>query len=236
MATTTHTLTTADGPMDLYEATPDGDATRAVVVVQEAFGVNDHIEDVTRRFAAAGYHAVAPALFHRAGAGTAEYGDMESVMKLMGGLTDDGMLMDVDAAVAHLNAAGFDNDRIGVVGFCMGGRVAFLVAVRRELGAAVTFYGGGIATAGRLPAPPLITEAANLQTPWLGLFGDEDAGIPVADVEALREAVTAAAVPNEIVRYPEAGHGFHCDQRESYHELSAKDAWARTLTWFDAHL
>jgi carboxymethylenebutenolidase len=233
----THTVTTPDGPMELYEARPDGDARAGVVVIQEAFGVNEHIRDVTRRFAAAGYHAVAPAMFHRAGGGTADYGDFEKVIPLFEGVTDDGILVDVDGAVAHLRDAGFDDSRIGLVGFCFGGRVSFLVAARRALGASVGFYGGGIVSKGYLPFDPLIDEVATLKTPWLGLFGDEDQGIPVSDVEQLRERLRAdAKVDHEIVRYPGAGHGFHCDMRADYHPEAAADGWTRTLAWFDAHL
>ena len=141
------TLETADGPMDCFEVTPDGAARGAVVVIQEAFGVNDHIQDVARRFAGAGYHAVAPALFHRAGGGTADYGDFGAVIPLFEGMSDDGVLMDVDAATAHLIERGFDTHQIAIVGFCFGGRVSFLVSARRALGAGVGFYGGGIVNA-----------------------------------------------------------------------------------------
>jgi carboxymethylenebutenolidase len=235
--TTTHVLGTPDGPMDLYEAIPDGDGRGAVIVIQEAFGVNEHIKDVTRRFADAGYHAVAPALFHRAGGGTAEYGDMDAVFRLMGGLTDEGMLGDVDAVREHLGAAGLTDQQTGIVGFCMGGRVSFLVAAHRALGAGVGFYGGGIVEAGRLPLPALADHIPTMQTPWLGLFGDLDAGIPIEQVEKLRAALDAdAPVDHDIVRYPDAGHGFHCDARDAYHPESAADGWARTLSWFDGHL
>jgi carboxymethylenebutenolidase len=235
------TLTTADGPMECYEAfpdveAPDGGAASAVIVIQEAFGVNDHIQDVARRVAAAGHHAVAPAIFHRAGGGTAPYDDFSQVMPLFEGVSDDGILMDVDATIAHLEAAGFAPERIGIVGFCFGGRVTFLVAARRRLGAAVGFYGGGIAASGFLPFPALIEESATLQTPWLGLFGDLDQSIPVESVEELRTALAGAPVDAEVVRYPHAEHGFHCDARPSYHEPSAKDAWARTLDWFGSRL
>jgi carboxymethylenebutenolidase len=229
-------LDTADGAMDLYEATPDGDARGAVIVIQEAFGVNDHIKHVTQRTAAAGYHAVAPALFHRAGGGSAGYDDFASVIPLFEGVTDDAVLVDVDATIAHLESEGFHPSRIGIVGFCFGGRVTFLVAARRSIGAAVGFYGGGIVSKGHLPFDPLIDEAITLQTPWLGLFGDADTGIPVDDVEALRAALENAPVATEVVRYPGAEHGFHCDARASYHPEAATDAWARTLTWWDAHL
>ena len=230
------TLTTADGPMECYEATPDADPRGAVIVIQEAFGVNDHIQDVTRRAAAAGYLAAAPAIFHRAGGGTAPYDDFSQVMPLFEGLSDDGLLVDVDATIAHLGTLGFAPEHIGIVGFCMGGRVTFLVAARRALGAAVGFYGGGIASSGFLPFPALIDESATLQTPWLGLFGDLDQSIPVEGVEELRVALAAAPVATEIVRYPDAEHGFHCDARPAYHEASAKDAWARALDWFATHL
>jgi carboxymethylenebutenolidase len=114
--------------------------------------------------------------------------------------------------------------------------VAFLAAARRTLGAAVTFYGGGIVAASPMGFPMLLDEAASLQTPWLGLFGDLDKGIPVEGVEELRVGVSGARVVAEIVRYAEADHGFHCDARGAYHEPSAKDAWGRALDWFATHL
>ncbi len=236
MAERTETVSTSDGPMELYEATPDGEARGAVIVIQEAFGLNDHIKDVTRRAAAAGYHAVAPAIFHRAGGGTADYGDFEKVIPLFEGVTDDATLMDVDASIEHLHEAGFADSAIGIVGFCFGGRATFLVAARRALGAAVGFYGGGIVSKGYLPFEPLIDEVPNLKTPWLGLFGDADAGIPVEDVEQLRESRRSAPVDADVVRYPEAEHGFHCDVRDAYHPEAAADGWRRTLEWFEKHL
>ncbi len=231
------TLATADGPMDVYEALPDGKPLGAVIVIQEAFGVNDHIKDVTRRFAAQGYRAAAPTIFHRAGGGTAPYTDFSKVMPLFKGLTDAGIVMDVDATAQHLRSQGFRDSQIGIVGFCMGGRVTFMIATRRKLGAAVGFYGGAIAKARRPGFEPLIQDTPNLATPWLGLFGDADAGIPVEDVELLRETLAREAkVPSLIVRYPGAEHGFHCDVRPSYNEKAAKDAWARTLDWLRQHL
>ncbi len=236
VSTSTSTLATVDGAMELYEAEPDGEARGAIVVIQEAFGVNDHIQDVTRRFAAAGYHAVAPALFHRAGGGSAAYDDFAQVMTLFADVSDDGVLVDIDASLEHLRTVGFTDANIGVVGFCFGGRVAFLVAARRALGAAVTFYGGGIAEQGALPFPPLIEEAGALRTPWLGLFGDLDTHIPVEGVEELRAEVRAAKVDTQIIRYPDAEHAFNCDARAGYHQESALDGWQRTLDWFAGHL
>ena len=232
------TADTADGPMRLYNARPAGDAAGAIVVVQEAFGVNPHIEDVTRRAADAGYYAVAPDVFHRSGPGSVvEYGDFGKVLGYFKDLSgDDAILTDIGAAIDHCRDAGFSDSRIGIVGFCFGGRVSFLTALRYAIGASVGFYGGGIVT-GRFPQfPPLIDEAAALQTPWLGLFGDQDGAIPVEDVETLRGALRDAKVDTDVVRYPNAGHGFHCDLRADYRADEARDAWTRTLQWFSAHL
>ena len=236
MDTRTVDLHTPDGTMPLYEARPD-DARGAVVVIQEAFGVNEYIESVVRRLADAGWHGVAPHVFHRAGGGTVQYGDWDGVLKKLEGLSDDGFLMDVDAAIEHLGRAGWEDGKIGAVGFCMGGRVSFLVAARRALGAAVGFYGGGIVTSRVPQLPSLIDEVPTLKTPWLGLFGDLDESIPVDDVERLRaELDDKATVAHDVVRYADAGHGFHCDLRDAYVPGAAKDAWQRALDWFDEHL
>lgn len=233
-------LDTADGPMRCYVASPDGEPTAAVIVIQEAFGVNGHIEDVTRRVADAGYLGIAPDLFHRADDGQGAvvgYDDMEAVFALMGQVTDGGILDDVDAVVAHLGSRGIDAASVGIVGFCMGGRVTFLVSARRALGAGVGFYGGAIVTEGFTPGmPKLLDEAPALQTPWLGLFGDLDGMIPVDGVEELRTLAAQAPVATEVVRYADADHGFHCDERPSYNPEASADAWARTLEWFGVHL
>jgi carboxymethylenebutenolidase len=231
----TVTLNTPDGPMGLYDASPDGEARAAVIVVQEAFGVNDHIEDVTRRFAAEGYRAVSPHLFHRSGDPQLGYDDISQVMPHMQALSADKIHSDLDATLAHLAGAGFEGTRVGIVGFCMGGTVAFFAAARYPLGAAVTFYGGGIAE-GRFGYPSQIETAPGLKTPWLGLYGDLDKGIPVEDVESLRQAAAGAGVATEIVRYADAEHGFHCDVRASYNADAAADGWRRTLDWFADHL
>ena len=237
MAEQTISLATPDGAMECFEAMPDGTPRGAVVVIQEAFGVNEYIKGVARRAAEAGYHALAPALFHRAGGGTADYGDFGAVIPLFEGVSDDGILMDVDAALTHLRTAGQADPAIGIVGFCFGGRVTFLVAARRAIGAAVGFYGGGIVSKGALPFEPLVGEVPALRTPWLGLFGDEDASIPVTDVEVLRAALDDAPVEAEVVRYAGAQHGFHCDARPgNFHAEVAADGWRRALEWFDGHL
>jgi carboxymethylenebutenolidase len=231
----TATVDSAGSAMKLYDVEPDGAARGAVVVIQEAFGMTDHIQDVCRRLADAGYRAVAPHLFHRTGDPVIAYDDMQSVMPHLGGLNAEGLEADLDATLEYVRAAGFADARIGIVGFCMGGSVVVLAASHHALGAAATFYGGGV-HAGRFGMPPLVELAPQLQTPWIGLFGDNDQSIPTEQVEALRDAAKQASVPTEVVRYADAEHGFHCDARGSYHEPSAKDAWARTLAWFDSHL
>jgi carboxymethylenebutenolidase len=229
-------LKTEDGDMPTYVATPKDEARGGIVVVQEAFGVTPHIQSICRRLADAGYAALAPALFHRNGSPVFEYGDFNAVMPAMGSLTAGGIESDLDAAVAELHDRGFDEKHTGIVGFCMGGTVALFAGTQWQLGAAVTFYGGGVAK-GRFGFPSLLDIAAELQTPWLGLYGDLDQGIPVDEVEALRRVTAAAPVATEIVRYPEAGHGFNCDDRpDAYHQPSATDAWRRTLAWFEANI
>ena len=221
--------------MPTFESTPGVPARGGVVVIQEGFGVTRHIEEVTERLAAEGWHAVAPSLFHRQGSPVLAYGDISTAMPYMNELTRDGILNDVDAALVHLEQSGYGPERQAIVGFCMGGSVAFFIAVDRPIGAAVTFYGGGIA-AGRFGFAPQTQLAASLQTPWLGLYGDLDHSIPVSDVDELRDAASAASVPTEVVRYGHAGHGFNCDARASFNAPAAADAWSRMLRWFTSHI
>ena len=252
----TVTLATPDGPMPAYLARPDsagkggaakggearGGAAKGgaaakggVIVVQEAWGVNHHIQDVARRFAVAGWDAVAPAFFHRQGSPVLDYEDLASVMPLLGQLTAEGLAADLTAAVDYLAAAGHPAGNVAVVGFCMGGTVSFYAGTLHPLGAAVTFYGGGVSQ-GRFGLPSLVDLAPRLQAPWLGHFGDLNRGIPVADVEALRAATGPLGVPTAVQRYADADHGFHCDGRPAvYHRAAAGLAWQRTLGWLDRH-
>jgi carboxymethylenebutenolidase len=229
---------TPDGPMKVFEAHGDGPRRGAVIVVQEAFGVNDYVAQVARDLASEGWHAVAPEFFHRNGGGVVSYeGGMEGVLEKFAGLDDSKVLDDLDATIGLLHERGFEDRSIGLVGFCWGGRVSFLAAARRPLGAAVGFYGGGIVTARFPQFPALLGEASSLKTPWLGLFGDQDQSIPVEDVETLRTALGTAPVDHDIVRYPDAGHGFHCYARAGhFHKESAEDAWDRALAWFSSHI
>src|SRR3954453_1007025 len=214
---------------------PRGDRKGGVVVFQEAFGVNEHIEDICRRLADAGWLAVAPHLFHRSGDPKLGYDDMSQVMPHMSALNPHDIGEDIDAAFEHLAEEGVALGNSGVVGFCMGGTLALWTATQRDIGAAVTFYGGGV-TKGRFGLPSLVDLGASLRAPWLGLYGDRDTGIPVEDVEELRASTAASAQPTELVRYPDAEHGFNCDIRRSYHAASAVDAWKRMLDWFDRYV
>lgn len=235
LQTRVSTLEGADGALAIYEASPV-EPVGAVVILHEAFGVTDHITDVTRRAAAAGYYAVAPDLFHRAPAGTAAYGDLQAAAKNFGGLTDQGILADVDAVFAQLNNTGFAAEQIGLIGFCFGGRATFLAAAKREFGAAATLYGGGIVTASKfLPFPALTDSIATMQTPWLGLYGEADMGIPQDEVNALELALADAPIDHQIIRYEGAGHAFHNDTLPSYHEQAAKAAWAQSIAWLRSH-
>lgn len=229
-------VTAGDGAtLPLYEALPSGKAKAAVIVIQEAFGVNSHIKDVARRFAAEGYRAVAPHMFHRTGDPVIGYLDRKEILPHFNAITEPGLVTDLEATIAYLSDAGYSSNQVGVVGFCMGGTITLFGAVRYPLGAAVTFYGGGIGS-GRFGLPSQVEMAPQLKAPWLGLYGDLDETISVEEVESLKKAASIASVATDVVRYPNADHGFHCDERDSYQEDAAKDAWRRTLAWFDRYL
>lgn len=232
----TATLAGAGGSLAVYEAAAP-DPTGGLVLIHEAFGLTDHIGEVCRRAAAEGYHVVAPDLFHRGGGGVARYGDLQAAAGYFAGMAgDDGILDDVDAALDHLRAVGFDDARIGVLGFCFGGRAAFLAGARRSLGAAVTFYGGGIVKANPfLPFPSLMDDVAGMTTPWLGLYGEVDQGIPMDEVDALEAAVAGCAAETRIIRYPDATHAFHNDQLPTYNAAAATAGWAESLAWLRGH-
>ena len=212
------------------------ESERAIIVLQEAFGVNDHIREVTERFAQHGYYAVAPELFHRDGSPEVAYDNFQDAMGAMGHLNADGFDEDLKLTAAHLSELGFSASSIGVVGYCMGGTVSLYADTLGIVGAAVTFYGGGVAT-GRFGLAPLVELASELKAPWLGLYGDVDQGIPIEQVEALRVSAARAHVVTEIVRYSDAQHGFHCDGRaQVFNPPAAADAAQRTYEFLEAHL
>jgi carboxymethylenebutenolidase len=223
------------GGVPLTVSRPDGVVRGGVIVVQEAYGVNAHIAAVTRKLAGQGYLAVAPHLYHRAGDLTPD--TFAAARPLLTGLTGDEMAGDLTAALEFLLGAGVDDDRIGIVGFCMGGTVALWAAATLPVAAAVTFYGAGI-TKPRWPGVPAgLESAASLRAPWLGLYGDADTSISTEEVEALRSTLGSSGVAAQIVRYPGAGHAFATDPASPHHvPEAAADAWNRALGWFDAHL
>jgi len=203
---------------------PDGPARGALVVVHEAFGVDHWFTGACASLAAQGWLVVAPHLFHRTGDPVVT--DLAEAGPHLDALTLEGVLEDVDAAVAR---TALEAHRVGIVGFSLGGNVALNAAAARSLGAAVSFYSGGIRTS-RLALQPGIVCARALRTPWLGLFGERDPSTPADDLDALEAAAAGSPVEAEVVRYP-AGHGFL--RRET---PAAVDGLRRTAAWLDAHI
>lgn len=213
-------LRTSDGPMRAYVARPNDRERRAgMIVFQEAFGVNAHIRDVTERFAHLGLIAVAPELFHRSAHGfEAGYDDLEVIRPHMGQLTADGLAEDARAAFGWLEMHA-QAGRIGTVGFCMGGRAAYIANSALPLRGAISFYGGGI-------APNLLDLAPQQHGPLLMFWGGQDAHIPPSQYCAVADALSAAEKPHEQMLFSQAGHGFFCDARASHQSGAAAQAWA----------
>ena len=245
MATVSETADVKVGgdDMQVFTYRPDGGGkSPAVIVIQEIFGVNDHVKDVAGRFAAEGYVAVAPDLFHRSGRGVVvPFDQMQTGGEHRGKLTNDDIVADVSAAVDYLKGhPSVDADHIGIVGFCFGGMVSYLAAAKVSgLGAAAVFYGGGI-----LPRPDAGPDAPRLldatadavAVPIISFWGDADRMIPVSNVEEIVSTLKAKGKDIESTVYPGAGHGFFCDVRGSYNEAAAKDAWPKALAFFAKHL
>ncbi len=229
----TRAVTPASTPV---QHTANDDAARAVIVIQEAFGVNDHIRNVTERFAEHGFFAVAPELFHRTGSPEIPYDNFPDAMSAVGTLTATGIHDDLMAAADFLAGRGFSRESVGIVGYCMGGSVSFYAATLDIVGGAVSFYGGGVEN-GRFGLPSLLELAPALRCAWLGLYGDLDKGIPVEQVEQLRAATATTSYDTQIVRYADAEHGFNCAARPAvYNEAAAHDATRRTYDFFTQHL
>ena len=228
----------AGGTMRGYAAAPaSGGPYPAVLVFMEIFGVNSHIRDVTERVAGEGYVALAPDYFHRTGPGV-EYGyddeGMAKGMQLLGALVADEMISDATAALGYLRGRNdVRGDKIGCMGFCIGGHMTYLAACETDVAAAASFYGGGIAA----PEGPggqasTLGRTDKIQGQILCLFGDRDGFIPLDQVDAVRETLAQAGTRHEVVVYPDCDHGFFCDQRESYVESAATDAWDRVKRLF----
>ncbi|GAA2130586.1 dienelactone hydrolase family protein [Actinomadura napierensis] len=229
------TLPTADGPMRVYAARPAAPADRAVIVLQEAFGVNDHIQDIARRYAAQGFLAMAPDLFHRTGVVTLDYQRHAEAMPLIGAIGADAIVTDVGAVMDHLSTTeGVPAGRVAVNGFCFGGRAAFTTATAMPgLAATVVFYGPGIAAGPHA----VIARAESIDAPVLLHVGAEDPTIPAEQVKAIDSALAAAGVTFESHVYDNAGHAFACDARpHMYHAQAARLAWQRTHEFLARHL
>jgi len=229
-----------DFQMPAYRAAPAGKVgAPLVLVVSEIFGVHEHIADVARRFARAGYCAVAPELFVRQG-DAGSYGEIgKLIAEVIERVPDHQVMRDLDASVAWAREQGAETTKTAVTGFCWGGRITWLYAAHNPaVKAGVAWYGRlvGEPTANS-PRHPLGV-AGRLHAPVLGLYGGQDSGIPLDTVERMRQALAggdAAARQSRIVVYPDAPHAFHADYRPSYRREAAEDGWRRTLSWLRAH-
>jgi carboxymethylenebutenolidase len=229
-------LNTSDGKMEAYVAQPkDGGTYPGIVVVQEAFGVNSHIKKVTERIAAEGFVAVAPDIFHRETERIIPYSEMPKAIATMQRVVDSKAMEDVGGAIAHLKSqSNVKSGSIGVIGFCMGGRLTYLAAAHhnKDVKCAVPFYGGGIPMGN--PSP--LSRTGEIKCPMYLFFGAKDPLIPLDQVNQIKAELTAKKIPFQMEIYPEPGHGFFCDDRGGYHEASAKDAWEKTKAFFAQHL
>ena len=225
----------ADGTMPAYRAMPAGFGPFPVIlVVQEIFGVHEHIKDICRRLAKLGYLAVAPELYARQGDVSKMENIQEIISKVVSKVPDAQVLADLDATVAWVKASGKgDTARLGVTGFCWGGRIVWLYSAHNpNLKAGVAWYGRLVNPPDPLRPTNPIDLVSALKAPVLGLYGAADQGIPVASVEKMRAALKEANKPAEIILYPDTPHGFYADYRPSYSPVQAADGWKRLLEWF----
>jgi carboxymethylenebutenolidase len=244
IVTDTHGLTagevkipTRDGEMPAYRAMPAGrSGLGTVLVVQEIFGVHEHIRDVCRRLAKAGYLALAPELYARQG-DPSRYAETAKLMsEIVAKVPDAQVMADLDAAAAWAAGHGGDGGKLGITGFCWGGRVVWMYAAHNpRLKSGVAWY-GPVARAYHPGDKTALDVAASIKQPMLGLYGAADGGIPNDTVERMRAALKAAGnTASEIILYPDTPHAFHADYRPSYRKEAAEDGWKRLLAWFRAN-
>jgi carboxymethylenebutenolidase len=231
------TLKVGDGTeMRAWTARPaaEGDSQAGLIVMQEAFGVNPHIRDITERFAREGYVAIAPELFHRTAPGfEARYDDFPTTVPHMSALKNDAMEADERAAYGWLREKIGKTAPVSAIGYCMGGRAAFLAGLALPLAAAISYYGGGIAP--NATNPGLLGRAAELRCPVLLFWGGNDKHIPTEQRRAVNDALTAAGKKFVDVEISDADHGFFCDARASYSVTAAALAWPLTLAFLKTH-
>src|SRR6218665_932941 len=218
-----------------YRAQPEGKSDLPVIlVVSEIFGVHEHIADVARRFAKLGYLAIAPDFFVRQGNPAVYPGIAELLKEVIAKVPDEQVFGDLDAYVAWVRDNGGNPDKMGITGFCWGGRIVWLYCAHNpKIEAGVAWYGRVVGEKNALQAQYPIDIAATLKVPVLGLYGGKDDGIHVATLEQMKQALTGH--PSEFVVFPNSGHAFHADYRPSYVEADAKEAWQRATEWFKAH-
>ena len=234
------TIPVGDFQLPAYRAAPAGKANAPVVlVVSEIFGVHEYIADVARRFAKAGYFAVAPELFERQG-DAGSYGELSKLIsEVIAKVPDTQVMGDLDATVAWAGGQGADAAKLAVTGFCCGGRITWLYdAHNPAVRAAVAWYGRLVGTSNPLQPTNPVELAGRLNAPVLGLYGGSDGGIPLDTVETMKAALAAgspAARKSQFVVYPDAPHAFHADYRPSYRKEAAEDGWRRCLAWFRTH-
>lgn len=229
------------GSIPAYRAMPEGQTGMAVIlVIQEIFGVHAYIQDVCRRLAHKGYMAIAPELYVRQG-DPGRYTEISRLLsEVVNKVPDKQIMADLDAAVAWAGKNGGNANRLGITGFCWGGRVVWLYAAHNpRLKAGVAWYGRLVGEADALRPRHPIDVVADINAPVLGLYGGQDSGIPLDTIEKMKAALAKdgdAAKASEFVVYPEASHAFHADYRPSYREDAAKDGWKRALAWFEKYL
>jgi carboxymethylenebutenolidase len=227
----------SDGEIPGYRVMPaEGGPFATILVVQEVFGVHEHIKDICRRLAKAGYFAVAPALYARQGDVT-KMSNMDDVMKVVAKVPEPEVASDLDATVAWAGTTGkADVAKLGITGFCWGGRQVWLYAAHNpKVKAAVAWYGPLQRPKSEMTPVDPIDVVPQLKVPVLGLYGGADGGIPMTQIQAMQDALKAAGSPSEIVVYPDTPHGFNADYRASYRPEQAKDGWKRLLAWFRDH-
>lgn len=229
----TETLKVEDGTeMQAFVARPQGVAEKGIIVLQEAFGVNDYIMRMATRFAERGFLAIAPELFHRTAPPGWEgsYSDYAAVGPHMQALTPEGQSADLKSAFDWLTSQGIAKNKIAVLGFCMGGRAAFLANAVLPVAASVSFYGGSI-------AQQLLHRVKDLYAPQLLIWGGKDPSIPLDQTRAVADALIKAGKPFIEATFGDAGHAFTRDaDQERYHEKSAREAWALVDTFLDNNL
>lgn len=222
-----------------YRAAPAGKTGLPVVlVIQEIFGVHEYIADTARRFARAGYLAIAPELYARQGDPTS-YGEMARLMsEVVSKVPDAQVMADLDGALRWAAANGGDVSKAGITGFCWGGRITWLYAAHGPVKAGVAWYGRLVGAASDVTPRHPIDIAANLKAPVLGLYGGADTGIPLDTVDKMKAALangTPAARASQFVVYPDAPHAFHADYRPTFRQGPAEDGYKRALEWFRQH-